>query len=148
MGNSRLEVAGRKRPSMDPAQTGREAVCTPLAGRLVSRLRACGIRQRFRSGQVIFYKGHVPLGIYIHESGRVRLKYRRGVECCCEGPCIMGLRSRLAGLPLPMTATAQEDVRITFLSRSAWNLFIQEHPSLPLEAIPIGPNPSRGVPFP
>lgn len=61
-----------------------------------------------------------------------------GVEFCCDGPCAMGLRSRLAGIPHSHTALPLGDVRITFLSRVAWNVFIQEHPSLSLEATPIG----------
>lgn len=133
---------------MFPHERGDGNVCTPLEHDLPALLGEYGVQQRFRFGQVIFYEGHIPLGVYVHESGRVRLVNESGVECTCVGPCAMGLRARVAGIPLSHTALPLGDVRITFLSRSAWNVFIQEHPSLSLEAIPIGPNPSRGVPFP
>lgn len=90
----------------------------------------------FRKGQVLFYEGHIPYGVFVIRSGSVNF-----VEG--ETPCedqhlwvstqgkVVGLKQVLDGTPSCCTSVAAEDCEATFISKTLILPFLQhdEQPS-------------------
>ncbi|MBI2891425.1 MAG: hypothetical protein HYY13_11655 [Nitrospirae bacterium] len=97
---------------------------------LVFSLKCRGTEQRFRPGQTISYEDHHPVGIYLHEAGRLSfLRGRAVVGCCCE-PCLLGLQALAAEGRFSVSICAGSNVRVTFFSRWGWERIQNENPDL------------------
>ena len=77
--------------------------------------------QSWKKGQVIFYAGHKPLGIYLIESGSIAIEFPNRSEeeqtLISEKRCILGLDFLLADIPYPFSARAVSPVKTWFISR-------------------------------
>ncbi len=77
----------------------------------------------FRKGQVLFYEGHIPYGIYLVRSGIIAISSKQE-ECPPEvaGKIpqgeIYGLDAILQKHPFCCTGTAQTDCEAIFISRN------------------------------
>lgn len=85
----------------------------------------------YRAGQVIFYEGHQPYGVYILRKGRVRLfeKFSNGEEKLVrivEPGHAFGDEALLEGGLHPFSAKAETDVHVSFFSRSVFDLESQQ----------------------
>jgi len=88
-----------------------------------------------RSGQVLFYEGDYPSGLYCINRGKVKLS-RMGeagreqiVRLTREGDSV-GYRALVSGTPFELTATVIEDASICFIPRQTFNLLITNSPTL------------------
>ncbi len=88
-----------------------------------------------RSGQVLFYEGDYPSGIYCINRGKVKLT-RTGeagreqiVRLAREGDSV-GYRALVSGTPYQLTATVIEDASICFIPRQTFNTLMADNPSL------------------
>ncbi len=88
-----------------------------------------------RSGQVLFYEGDYPSGLYCINRGKVKLT-RTGeagreqiVRLAREGDSV-GYRALVSGTPYQLTATVIEDASICFIPRQTFNTLMTDNPSL------------------
>jgi CRP-like cAMP-binding protein len=76
---------------------------------------------RFRPGQVLFYRGHLPYGIMIIHSGSADLRLREGDlrTHVRVGPCtVLGLSNLLNEQPYPRTAVVVETLEASFVEKT------------------------------
>lgn len=77
----------------------------------------------FKRGQVLFYEGHIPYGVFVILSGRVSLLegqtpcLREHSHLSPQGP-VYGLDAALEETPSCCTCLAEEDCRALFISKS------------------------------
>lgn len=106
-----------------------------LVGSHLARLDREKTVHEYQRGQVIFYEGNPPLGIYCICSGRVKL-YKMGREVKPQvirllGPGeIMGYRALLANEPCSTTAQAIETATICVISKQTLFDLVKELPEL------------------
>jgi CRP-like cAMP-binding protein len=88
-----------------------------------------------RSGQVLFYEGDYPSGLYCINRGKVKLT-RTGeagreqiVRLAREGDSV-GYRALVSGTPYELTATVIEDASICFIPRQTFNNLMTHNPAL------------------
>lgn len=92
--------------------------------KLSSDLEGAEERLQYKAGQVIFYEGHYPYGVYILRKGRVRL-FTKAVDGearllkIVEPEQILGEEAYRSGRPFGYSAEAETDVAIGFVSRTA-----------------------------
>ena len=82
-------------------------------------------RLDFKTGQVIFYEGHQPYGVYVLRKGRVRLFQRpeEGDEKLIqiiEAGYVFGEESFLEDKPYEFSAKAETDISVSFFSRTVF----------------------------
>jgi len=94
----------------------------------------------YKKGQLLFYEGSKPLGVYCINSGRVKL-YKTGedgkqhiLRIYGKGE-ILGLASIFAGRDYTTSAEAIEDSVICFIEKSGFFPFLSRYPNLALEVI-------------
>lgn len=76
----------------------------------------------YRKGQVIFYEGHHPCGFYLLKEGRVSLKESAAGTRPKIHPTedkLLGLVHLLSETPYCSTCTAEEDVDVVFIPKTA-----------------------------
>lgn len=83
----------------------------------VNDLLQTGERLKFRQGQVLFYQGHHPTGLYILCHGEVLFSPANRAEPHKQTPRLLGAQPLLEGSEHPATCTAASDVDVTFVSR-------------------------------
>lgn len=80
-------------------------------------------RINYKPGQVLFYEGHQPYGIYVLRKGRIRLfKKKNGGEDLLkimEPTQILGENEFLESRPFAYSAKAETDASISFFSRAS-----------------------------
>lgn len=91
----------------------------PLAKWALEFLRGYGTEQTYRRNQVIFYQGHRPLGLYVHESGPVVFLRGQQRVCRCRETCLMAPDALVTDEPLAVSARAGGDVGVIFVGRTA-----------------------------
>jgi CRP-like cAMP-binding protein len=83
-------------------------------------------RLDFKEGQVIFYAGHQPYGVYILRKGRVRFaEDRAGKEkllCIIEAGQMFGEKECISDSPYRYSAKAETDSQVSFFSRSVFDM--------------------------
>lgn len=76
----------------------------------------------YKAGQVIFYEGHKPYGIYVLRTGRIRLfKKKNGREellKIMEPLQLLGVSEIRKDRVFDYSARAETDVSVSFFSRS------------------------------
>ncbi len=88
-----------------------------------------------RSGQVLFYEGDYPSGLYCLNQGKVKLTKvgeagrEQIVRLAREGD-VVGYRALVSGTPYELTATVLEDASICFIPRQTFQLLLKENPAL------------------
>src|SRR6516162_102896 len=90
---------------------------------------------RLPAGRVLFWEGDSGDGCYRVEDGLLKLTMfsKSGAEriLAFHGPGdIVGVRAIIDALPRPMSAVAVRDAVLSFLSRTAFEAFAEEHPEL------------------
>ncbi|MBI2890825.1 MAG: cyclic nucleotide-binding domain-containing protein [Nitrospirae bacterium] len=114
----------------DPAtthQTTREprrlALTLPLDEAWTTALTPLGTHQCYQPGQIIFYEGHMPLGIYLHQTGHITLLRGRRPVRQCAVPCVLGLQLLFMNAPYPYSARTEDTVSLIFVPRTALTQF-------------------------
>ncbi len=91
---------------------------------------ALGEALTFRAGQVLFYEGHEPYGIFVILSGLVE-EVNSGKDCGREfwsSPQgqVLGLSHILNGSPLCCTAVAATDCEVLFIPKTLLEPYFQQ----------------------
>jgi CRP/FNR family transcriptional regulator len=106
--------------------TGRDFVASipialPVKASILSRLRQKNRTVTYEPGQVLFYRGHLPYGVFILHEGKVDFRVgetdRHSMFQAGAGT-MLGLSSLLADRPYPLTAVVLEKVRVSFAGKS------------------------------
>lgn len=85
---------------------------------------------RFSKGQVLFYEGHEPYGIWVVRSGKVKV-VSSGLRCTAEAVWhsragdILGMWPLYRGRPFCCTGTAQTRCELVFISKSLVEDFLR-----------------------
>lgn len=111
-----------------------ERTLASIQARLDELLKG-GQELTFRKGQVLFYEGHIPYGVFVIRSGGVN--FVQG-ETPCEGEHlwpssrgkVVGLRHVIDGTPSCCTSMATEDCEATFISKTLILPYLYEQPSI------------------
>ena len=113
-----------------------------LAGLTPGALRALaarGIERRYATGQVLFRAGDDAKGLFVVQSGRVRIARQvagRGQVVHAEGPGgTLGEIPLFTAAPYPATATATEPTRCLVFARDAVREAIAADPELALRLL-------------
>ncbi len=75
----------------------------------------------FKKGQTIFYKGHIPYGLFILLNGEVEIQYDNKKYQRVSGNVILGLSAFLKKTPNLTTIKAISNCNTLFLSNSVYN---------------------------
>ncbi|MBL7684426.1 MAG: cyclic nucleotide-binding domain-containing protein, partial [Deltaproteobacteria bacterium] len=90
---------------------------------------------RYKKGQIIFYEGNEPFGLYCINAGRVKL-YKSGEEgrnqiVRIAGPGdLLGYRSLFAEEPYQATAEVMEEAEICCIDRNVFFPILAKNPEL------------------
>lgn len=95
---------------------------------------------RFKAGQVIFYAGNMPLGIFTIQSGLVKLEVTSPTGAAhtlrLVGPGgALGYRSLFAEEPYHASAIAVEDCELCFVPKTEIMNIFTSHPQLALKLL-------------
>lgn len=88
------------------------------------------VLHQYHKGQVLFYKGHLPYGIFIIVSGQVHLvgteetNPEQGFPALLYNP--IGFDLLFSRQCYPFTAIAQSDVKAVFIAKSSLNKLCQQ----------------------
>ncbi|HLG18440.1 MAG TPA: cyclic nucleotide-binding domain-containing protein [Bdellovibrionota bacterium] len=83
---------------------------------------------RYKAGQVLFYRGHLPYGLFVIHEGAVELRItEKDLHAPLKaGPgAMLGLASLVANQPYPLTALVVNDVLVSFTEKSTLLHWIQ-----------------------
>lgn len=89
---------------------------------------------RFKKGQIIFYEGHIPYGLFILVSGNVQIissknNYQSDKRKIISNPAFLGTFAFKNKIPFSATLKALTDCDVYFLSYSYYhNLQGSNHP--------------------
>ncbi len=77
----------------------------------------------FRKGQVLFYEGHIPYGVFVIESGKVR--FQTGNKTCSDDHLkesrqgkVLGLKHFRTEAPFCCTCVCETDCQLIFISKT------------------------------
>jgi CRP-like cAMP-binding protein len=88
-----------------------------------------------RSGQVLFYEGDYPSGLYCINRGKVKLTKvgeagrEQIVRLAREGDTV-GYRALVSGTPYELSATVIEDASVCFIPRQMFHQLMTDNPAL------------------
>ncbi len=93
------------------------------------------ISNDYRKGNIIFYEGNRPFGIYFLCKGRVKIVrtdsgLHSSIPRVKEAPCLLGERAFLANEAYRGTGEAMEDCRICFIDTAYFEKLFLEDPKV------------------
>lgn len=105
--------------------TGYEDAALPAAPQVMDWARRQSVITHYRRDQVVFYRGHLPMGLHIILEGSVTLQAEGS-----QGPddatttvgagWVLGLHELISGEPYPVSAVAREECRVAFIDKTAF----------------------------
>jgi CRP-like cAMP-binding protein len=93
-------------------------------------------RHELRTG-VLFRRGEPASGVYVIRRGRVILTLNERIRRTMEQGSILGLTAVFSGQPYSLTATADEDCELAFITREKVIEFVRFNPSVALYLLEI-----------
>ena len=89
----------------------------------------------YKKGNIVFYDGNQPLGMYFVCNGRVKIvKSESGIHSnitrVVEGPDLLGDRALLANEPYRGSGEVMEEARVCFLDRESFDLLMLGAPGV------------------
>lgn len=108
----------------------------------VRLLAARFVRRHFSAGELLFSEGDACRGLYIIDSGRLRI-FKSSVSGREQVLAVEGPGSSVAELPVfdggpyPASVSAVDDAQILFVSRQDLRAFCLEHPEVALKMLAV-----------
>jgi CRP-like cAMP-binding protein len=98
------------------------------------------VTNTYKKGQVIFYQGNPPFGLYCINNGKIKITKtgndgKESIVRLAGGGDVLGHRSLFSSENYTATATAMEDTTICFLDKKFIFKAIQDQPSIALNII-------------
>jgi CRP-like cAMP-binding protein len=93
-------------------------------------VNAHAVTREYRKGQLLFREGTFSRGIYILRKGRVKIHHcntdgKLSIIYIYQKPDFFGYRPLLADEPHPVTATAMENVSLTFIPKRIFDSLLE-----------------------
>ena len=109
------------------------------------------IRRRLSRGEVLFQQGQLAQGIYIVESGEVKLllgspQHGKTFEVVGAG-AVLGLSESLTGAPSKLSGVAVSDTEMGFVERQALLEFLRRHHALCMQIVRLLSNDLHSLYF-
>lgn len=106
----------------------------------IDAIQQARVSCRFKAGQVIFYAGNDPLGIFTIQSGLVKLEVTSQTGAAhtlrLMGPGgALGYRSLFANEPYHASAIAVEDCELCFIAKADIMHVFSKHPEMALKLL-------------
>lgn len=106
----------------------------------VQELNSCKLAHHYKPGQVIFYEGNRPFGVYCLEKGKVKLtKYtpdgKSYIARLAKAGDLLGYRAFLTNEPYSATAEVIEAATVCFLDRNLFLQALRKNPGFALEML-------------
>lgn len=103
--------------------------------------KSCGERS-FKKGEFLVKQGNPGIGLFIIVSGKVKivksLEQGQDIEIATHGPGeVIGEMAVLDGAPRTANVVAVEDTDCLVLASWAFNSFMESHPEVALQILPI-----------
>lgn len=97
------------------------------------QLLEMGDKVHYGQGQILFYQGHMPYGVFLLKKGDLSWQPddtagNRQKRDHCEQDRLIGLRHLLSDTPYCQTCHAQTDIEAIFLSKHAILHYLDAHP--------------------
>ena len=113
-----------------------------LAPRHIKNLASSCTERSFSTGEVIVRQGNPGVGLFVVVSGRVKIvkttESGNEIDIAEHGPGeVVGEMSVLDGATRTASVVAVEDTRCLVLASWAFNSFLQNHPEVALEILPV-----------
>lgn len=106
------------------------AMVSPVERRAIRTLLAKCETSTYRRGQVLFYEGHVPAGLYILLRGTLALESAprdgAGGDESVSGTAVLGLGPLRDDAPYRATARAREECEVVFLDKTLFEDLLSE----------------------
>jgi CRP/FNR family transcriptional regulator len=118
------------------------ALFSELSKEEVRLLAARFVRRHFSAGELLFSEGDPCRGLYIIDSGKLRI-FKSSVNGREQVLAVEGPGSSVAELPVfdggpyPASVSAVEDSQILFVSRQDLRAFCLEHPDVALKMLAV-----------
>jgi CRP/FNR family transcriptional regulator len=115
-------------------------IFSDLSGTELSFLARCAVSRHFAAGELIFSEGDACPGLYIVESGFVRI-FKSSPSGREQVLAIDGPGQSIAELPVfdggnyPASAQAVQDTNLLFVSRQDFHALCVEHPQVALKVL-------------
>lgn len=98
------------------------------------------VMNTYKKGQVIFFQGNPPFGLYCVNSGKIKISKmgndgKEAIVRLASGGDVLGHRSLFSNENYTATATALEDTAICFLDKKFIFKAIQEQPTVAMNII-------------
>lgn len=113
-----------------------------LAEKETAFLAARAERRQYERGEVIFHDGEPCHGLYVVESGVVRL-FKTSIDGREQVLAVMGSGNVFGELPVfdggpyPASAAALSEVSVFFVSKEDFHALCREHPEVPLKVLQV-----------
>lgn len=83
---------------------------------------------RYAPSQVLFYRDHVPMGLWVLHKGEVVLREDGRITAYVVGPCLLGLKELMARTPYPLTAQAMTTCEMGFIGKEELGMYLGQTP--------------------
>ncbi len=129
-------------PSCDKCESANSSIFCVLSKTELSILSQSKSHISYKKGQMIFYEGNHPLGLYCIYSGKVKI-HKLGhdgkdqILRLAKNGSVIGYRALLSDDNYHASATAIEDSQICFFPKSAYQNQIIVNPSLSIQIIKL-----------
>jgi CRP/FNR family transcriptional regulator, polysaccharide utilization system transcription regulator len=133
-------MAKKQNPNCDKCDARHRGVFCAIEGATLSEFSRHKTTNTYKKGQIVFYEGNQPFGLYCVFEGRIKL-YKSGIDgrqqiVRIAGPGdIMGYRSLFAEEPYQATAETIEEATICCIDKNAFFPVLKKNPMLAMEII-------------
>jgi CRP-like cAMP-binding protein len=91
---------------------------------------------RFKPGQILFYRGHLPYGLLVIHSGLADLRLRatdpRKSRLRVGPNTVLGLSNLLREEPYPLSAVILEETEVSFVEKTLFSVLVSDGETVPL----------------
>lgn len=129
-------------PACQNCQARVTSIFSDLQNNELTTLSANKCGNMYKKGQVIFYEGTTPTGLFCMSQGLVKLSKinadgKEQIIRLAKGGSVLGHASLLSGATYAQTATALEDTTVCFIPRSVFMDLVQNKSSMSVRVVEL-----------
>lgn len=129
-------------PACQNCQARVTSIFSELQNNELTTLSANKCGNMYKKGQVIFYEGTTPTGLFCMSNGMVKLSKinadgKEQIIRLAKGGSVLGHASLLSGATYSQTATALEDTTVCFIPRSVFMDLVQNKSAMSVRVVEL-----------
>jgi CRP/FNR family transcriptional regulator len=129
-------------PACQNCQARVTSIFSDLQNNELTTLSANKCGNMYKKGQVIFYEGTTPTGLFCMSQGLVKLSKinadgKEQIIRLAKGGSVLGHASLLSGTTYAQTATALEDTTVCFIPRSVFMDLVQNKSAMSVRVVEL-----------